>query len=659
MVCGLALAGCAGGSPDPVAGEASGPQSFGLTPAPRAGTGEPDAGAGVPAAGLPDPAGAGALDGGGAAEPDAGMDYGDYQVWFTWAVMRHPAGEFESVSVSDYSACGVRVGGQLVCWGEERGRGLPVGEFARIWGDGANGCALEVDGSLACWPSGLPSGFRPEGEFVDVTASWSTGVKCAVRVGGEVQCFVAEGSDWLEVPDGEFSQVTAKLRVCGLTVGGELVCWGDLWSGDLASRLRVRVFEKVSEAGAVGCAVSGRGELECWSGYYPLGVGVNLRRELGIEFKYLDVSVANPGVCVLSADGDAVCRGTGVDVVDTDRVGPFEQISASGGVVCALRVGGGAQCWGERPGRGANSGPGDWERPAGEFAQVAVYAGNGAYACGVRADTAVACWDHRGGGGWDDVGPMGWMAAKPDGAGFAAVAVAESRACALEAGGAVACWGAPADKAAQDNNSAVWSPPGEFTQITATGQRGRGSFCGLLADASLLCWSESDDLTAHDVEWARLGGGCGLRPGGQIECRAHVHRDLPPDGTGPLARAAHGRLETCGIRRADSSIACWENRSGLPTKAPPGAYTHIEASNSSGFCAIATDASLACWDNRSHTYHPQALEERQMLLDAPSGQFTEIAVGNDHACAIRTDKTLACWGPAGSYYTVTAEPSAR
>ena len=576
-----------------------------------------------------------------------------FQEWFEYGVVSPPLGEFTDVSMSSSESCGVRVDGSVVCWGGWLD-GLPEGEFTDVSFSGSSGCALRADGSLSCWPPSrwdrlaeLGTAEVPEGEFTDVSVSKVA--NCAVRVSGEAVCWGDGRYGQLDVPDGEFSQVFAGARSCGLTADGELVCWGDIWSEGVMGSLPPGVYRSVSEGGGRLCAVDASGVLRCPSTYSLLaakGIG-------GRDFEFKEVSVGNPGVCALIAGGDAVCWNTGVDVAGATRSGPFEQISLSGGVVCALRSDGEAQCWGQRrrsgPDGWIDDGPGGWERPAGEFTQVAAYGRSGTYACGIRADTAIGCWDHWGRGGWAAGGPMGWMAAKPDRAGFVAVAVAETRACALEAGGEVVCWGASEDDAAADG---AWSPPGGFTQITATDQDGRGRFCGLRADASLLCWSGPGELTAHSVEWSRLGtGGCGIRPDGQIECRAHEYRDESPHGTGPLARAAIGPQHNCGIRRADSSIACWSKHSGLPAQAPPGAYTDIEASTYSGFCAIAADASLACWDNNIHIYSPQQREKRQILLDPPDGQFTKVAVGHVHACAIRADKTLACWGPQGGWST--------
>jgi alpha-tubulin suppressor-like RCC1 family protein len=31
-------------------------------------------------------------------------------------------------------------------------------------------------------------------------------------------------------------------------------------------------------------------------------------------------------------------------------------------------------------------------------------------------------------------------------------------------------------------------------------------------------------------------------------------------------------------------------------------------------------------------------------VEAPQGQFSQVAVGQDHACALRTDRHVECWG---------------
>ncbi len=50
-------------------------------------------------------------------------------------------------------------------------------------------------------------------------------------------------------------------------------------------------------------------------------------------------------------------------------------------------------------------------------------------------------------------------------------------------------------------------------------------------------------------------------------------------------------------------------------------------------CQVA-DAGIECWGN----------DARDIVRDAPSGSFAQVAVGGTHACARRSDGQLECWG---------------
>ncbi|WP_419850599.1 hypothetical protein [Candidatus Poriferisocius sp.] len=92
---------------------------------------------------------------------------------------------------------------------------------------------------------------------------------------------------------------------------------------------------------------------------------------------------------------------------------------------------------------------------------------------------------------------------------------------------------------------------------------------------------------------------------------------------------------------------------GPSNQTPSGLYTAVAAGVQHA-CAIRTDRTISCWgDNESGQ------------ASAPDGQFTALAAGEQHVCAIRADQTITCWGdnsfqqasaPTGQFTAISAGP---
>ncbi len=119
-----------------------------------------------------------------------------------------PPGLFSAVDAGSNFACGVRVGGALVCWSwfNEQDLGLselmyggrllgapPVGAFTAVSAGAGSACGILVSGEVSCWlaafgmgnhPRTVPS---PEGAFVSVSVG--EGYACGTRPRGAVACW--------------------------------------------------------------------------------------------------------------------------------------------------------------------------------------------------------------------------------------------------------------------------------------------------------------------------------------------------------------------------------------------------------------------------------------------------------------------------------------
>ncbi len=326
-----------------------------------------------------------------------------------------PSGTFVDISAGEDRTCGVRTGGEIVCWGDEFDK-PPGGRFVKvdIWDQrgAGNACAVAAGGALRCWSSyrtgrdrevfGHDNDFGqadpPGGVFVDVSVGER--YACGLRADGSAVCwgdnlghsYRPDGQleRWprgaLAVPEGPFSQVHASIPPCGLRTSGEVVCWSDqgrwlmdAWVRDdapdnvlnnrwthLATGWGGRLIGYGSADDAVLCGIRANATVGCSSyGAYYRTYGVRRPR----------VVLETPGL------------------YSWDDSGEFLAMDRTSDLMCAVRADRSLKCIWSRSLVLAGYGE-DWQYPSaalpeGEFAQVAV---GGVHACAIRTDGTVACW---------------------------------------------------------------------------------------------------------------------------------------------------------------------------------------------------------------------------------------------------------------------------
>jgi hypothetical protein len=203
--------------------------------------------------------------------------------------------------------------------------------------------------------------------------------------------------------------------------------------------------------------------------------------------------------------------------------------------------------------------------------------------------------------------------------------------------------------------------------------------CALATDDRVVCWGARyhDGATAAPGgRFAELssGGGlntCALRLADRsVACWGISASYWPPLPLGPIEAVGPGGTHMCLVVAGDGHIACAGNSDDGKTDPPAGAFKAV-AGGYSHTCAIRVDDTVACWgeDWGSGTtsppggafsslgaglYHTCGLRldgavacwggNREGQSDAPPGTFTSIGVGMKHACGVRTDGSLTCWG---------------
>ncbi|MXY10035.1 MAG: hypothetical protein F4Y56_05695, partial [Acidimicrobiaceae bacterium] len=148
---------------------------------------------------------------------------------------------------------------------------------------------------------------------------------------------------------------------------------------------------------------------------------------------YEEVSAGGSQICALRHDGYLLCVGGPVyegpvvggdfgNGVDRGLVEPYRSVGAHGTTTCALRHSGYVSCWGQ-------------------LAATDIYLWRGAHRsfsvggtqmCAVRSDNSISCWKTR-----ERVPRI----VPPVGDSYVDVSVGGFHACALRSDGSVVCWG--------------------------------------------------------------------------------------------------------------------------------------------------------------------------------------------------------------------------
>ena len=147
---------------------------------------------------------------------------------------------------------------------------------------------------------------------------------------------------------------------------------------------------------------------------------------------------------------------------------------------------------------------------------------------------------------------------------------------------------------------------------------------------------------------------CAIRDTGAIVCwglNDEGQTDAPEEGSYTAVSASWEY--TCAISASDKEIECWgatsehdvTKRTGIIlrpgeslTDAPDGEFTAVSAVRQSS-CGLRSTGAIECWGYDDH-----------VRSAAPTGRFTAISVGTNHACAISaSDGAIECWVGHGGY----------
>lgn len=262
------------------------------------------------------------------------------------SVQSPPSGHFRAISAGYRSACALRTGGSLACFGDNsRGQSHPPsGSFKQVSASGFNVCAVRTSGTLVCWGRGgsgrlLP----PSGTFTQVSTAAT--YACGVRTGGALACWGGDTSFYPGIsqagstlttspPAGRFTQVSTGYAIaCGVRTDRTLACWGENEEGLLPPPSGS--FIQVSAGTTGACGLRTGGALVCWGALYasPL-VRAN-------RFKQIS---ATRFACGVTRSSTLVCAPF---LADPPPAGRFTEVSSGSTYACGVRLNGRLVCWGQ------------------------------------------------------------------------------------------------------------------------------------------------------------------------------------------------------------------------------------------------------------------------------------------------------------------------
>ena len=121
-----------------------------------------------------------------------------------------PPNAYRAISAGARHACGLRVNGNIDCWGDDiRGQSAGLkGTFTAVTAGSSHSCGLRTDGTIACWGNNNHGrADAPDGTFSAVSAGAEH--SCGLRTDGTIACWGNNNHGQTDAPDGTFSDVDA------------------------------------------------------------------------------------------------------------------------------------------------------------------------------------------------------------------------------------------------------------------------------------------------------------------------------------------------------------------------------------------------------------------------------------------------------------------
>ena len=504
---------------------------------------------------------------------------------------------------------------------------------------------------------------------------------------------------WKTVADGTHHK-------CGVTLAGEIWCWGFQSSGELGNGtfldslstptrvLGSHDWAQVALGTMHTCGITTSGQLHCW--------GRNLEGELGVLPQNISVPTpqwVNNGqsgawlrvsatlqTCAIQQVDDDTSRGrlycwgmneygeVGVDPTLSQAL--FEPVEVMPGTLwrdvetgiesltCAVRDDGSLWCWGKNRrqllGADVVSRHTPYKIDGGDWWRVSVGYAPCALSVGATSDAGgeITCWKY-----YSETTERVFDVISLQQTGWRALARGSLASCAIDTSDRLYCWYDVASFLYADATPVLG---GHSWQSIAHGLE---ISCGLTTTGQLYCWGQGLSWTPTPVPggpWRALSlfysKGCAVHAAdGKLYCWATYGNAPQPkaidDAVGtPWTLVALGESATCGIR-SDDSLWCWgSNTNGqmgdgtttsstTPKAILPGTSWRSVSLGYYQSCGIQGDGSLWCWGKgTAGGLGLGTLDDHPQPARVGAAKWKQVSATTNSTCAIREDDTLWCWG---------------
>lgn len=593
--------------------------------------------------------------------------------------------------------------------------GLSSGVTA-IASGGFHTCALTIGGAVKCWGGNI------NGELGDGTTiqrltpvdviGLSSGViaiaagadhTCVLKGSGEVECWGY--NQFGQLGDGTITQRLTPVNViglssgmaaiaagnghtCGLTVSGQVKCWGLNNSGELGDGTSIDHWTPVAVVGlpsritaiATGwshtCALTSSGGIKCWGSNTlgALGVGSPIENSLvpvdvvGLSSRITAITAGYGHTCALTAPGQVKCwglnefgqLGSGDTVkyaIPRDVIGLYSgatALTSSFDHTCAVANGGGVKCWGDNSAGALGDGT-TINRPApvsvvGLSSGISAVASGWENTCALTTSGGVKCWGvnlygELGIGNDNNIDQLVPLDVMGLSSGVSAIAGGSHHTCTLSSGGGVKCWGMGDNGQLGVGISTRSSVPVNVIGLSsgvAAITAGAYHTCALTTNGGVKCWGANS--------FGQLGDG------------TTVDRFSPVDVVGlssGVMSVYAGVSHTCAVMTG-GGIKCWgDNSNGqlgdgtntsrtIPTDVVGMSGSSVAIAAGQFFtCALTTAGGVKCWGWAARGQLGNGMfSESWTPVDVAGldSGVTAIITGWDHACALISGGGVKCWG---------------
>jgi alpha-tubulin suppressor-like RCC1 family protein len=350
-------------------------------------------------------------------------------------------------------------------------------------------------------------------------------------------------------PGRRWKTTVTGTRSCGVTLDGELYCWGRSFLGDGTDASRstpTRVAGTQQYMGPVAetahCAITSGGVAQCWgwNSYAVLGVGDQsstpraVPTAVNIDVRFQSISAGNTDVCALAVDWTAYCwgrgqfgqQGNGLIGLSAMQYSPapvrrglaYRSITVGGSHACALTAAGTAYCWGAGGWGQLGDGFG-WgglyvtDRRVSEPQQILGHtfveiAAGASHTCALKSSGVAYCWGSNQYGATGDgttysiLSPRNTPAPVAGGVSFNRLVTGKTRTCGRSGMDIWYCWGENTDGMLAPGGPGVINVPtllptyGFRFESLAIGSSFAGdyhNFCGITYASVLFCWGDNSD----------------------------------------------------------------------------------------------------------------------------------------------------------------------